>query len=153
MFSQIISLLALTGATTAASLHRRDSPASNVTVVSLEKTTNSTGGQGNVAIGGVLNPFGSIGAGCGINWNDGVAYGGGLQAGSDAFGLGGGFKITPTTLEVGTGIGLNPSNSSADVTFTGHTNGTFQLRFASSSPFACVPSNEEGSNVVVCTTY
>lgn len=76
MFSQIISVLALAGASTAASLQRRDFSASNVTVLSLDKKYNSTGGEGHVAIGGVLSPFGSIGAGCGVNWDNGVAYGG-----------------------------------------------------------------------------
>lgn len=76
MFSEIVGLLALSGASAAASIQQRVFPASNVTVVSLDKTTNSTGGEGHVAIAGVLSPFGNIGAGCGVNWDDGVAYGG-----------------------------------------------------------------------------
>lgn len=72
----MVGLLAIAGISTARSLRYRDFPASNVTVLSLDKTSNSTGGQANVAIGGVLNPFGSIGAGCGVNWDSGVAYGG-----------------------------------------------------------------------------
>lgn len=74
MFSQIVGLLALTGASTAASLRHRDFPASKVSVLPLDKTSDSAGGEGHVSIGGVLNPFGSIGAGCGVNWDSGVAY-------------------------------------------------------------------------------
>lgn len=76
MFTQIISLLALTGASTAAYLDRRNFPRNNVTVYSLDKSTNSTGGEAHTSIGGTLNPFGSIGAGCGVNWNNGAGYGG-----------------------------------------------------------------------------
>ena len=51
--------------------------ASNVTILSLGKTSNSTGGEGHVAAGGILQPFGSIGVGCGVNWDgDGKGYGG-----------------------------------------------------------------------------
>lgn len=96
---------------------------------------------------------------------------GGLNAGSKDFGLGGGYKVTPTTMEVGMGIGISkfsrdkedpdiitymllsdPSNSSANVNFKGSTNGTFELAFESTANFACVPSNSEGKYSVVCTT-
>lgn len=76
MLSGVLSLLALAGASSAASIQQRTFPASNVTVLAQGKTTNSTGGEAHVAIGGVLSPFGSIGAGCGVNWDNGVAYGG-----------------------------------------------------------------------------
>lgn len=78
MLSEFIGLLAFSGAFASATLQHRDFPASNVTVVSQDKTTNSTGGEANVAIAGTLSPFGSIGAGCGVNWDNGVAYGGRL---------------------------------------------------------------------------
>ena len=96
---------------------------------------------------------------------------GGLNAGSKDFGLGGGYKVTPTTMEVGMGIGISkfsgeaddldmatyvlssdPSNASANVNFKGSVNGTFELAFESTANFACVPSNSEGKYSVVCTT-
>lgn len=48
----------------------------NVTILSLGNTTNSTGGEGHVAAGGKLSPFGDIGVGCGVNWENEVGYGG-----------------------------------------------------------------------------
>ncbi|KAF9692012.1 hypothetical protein EKO04_010121 [Ascochyta lentis] len=69
--------------------------ANNVEITSLSKNITSTSGTGNVAAAGSLTPFGGIGVGCGINWQADVSYGGGIQAGSSDFGLGGGFNITP----------------------------------------------------------
>ena len=77
---------------------------------------------------------------------------GGLNAGSNDFGLGGGYSITPDTMEIGAGIGINPTNTSANVRFKGSVNGTFELRFESSREFACVPGSEEGKFSVVCRT-
>lgn len=51
-------------------------PVNNVTVTLLEKSSNATGGLGNMAASGTLSPFGSIGIGCGLNWKNGVSYGG-----------------------------------------------------------------------------
>ena len=78
---------------------------------------------------------------------------GGLNAGSKAFGLGGGYSITNETMSIGAGIGINPSNSSADFNFKGSTNGTFELRFKSSEDFECAPEKDkDGGKVVVCRT-
>lgn len=125
----------------------------NVTILSLGNTTNSTGGEGHVAAGGKLSPFGDIGVGCGVNWENEVGYGGGIDAGSSDFGLGGGWKITPTTLELGTGIGISSDNSSANVNFKGTTDGTFELRFESTAEFACgTPAKKDGKWSVICST-
>ena len=78
---------------------------------------------------------------------------GGVTAGSEAFGLGGGYKITPDTMEIGNGIGINGKyNETANVLFKGSTNGTFELKFESTANFACVPSNNGTVYSVVCTT-
>lgn len=47
-----------------------------VSITTLSKTSNSTGGTGQVAAAGTLAPFGGIGVGCGINWNSEQSYGG-----------------------------------------------------------------------------
>lgn len=69
-----VSLLAMAGASSAHYISRY--VPSNVTIVAQGKNFNTTGGEGHVAAGGILNPFGSIGVGCGVNWHDGVGYGG-----------------------------------------------------------------------------
>lgn len=70
-----LALIALVGAASAGLQYQ--GTASNVTIVSIGKSNNETGGEGFVAAGGRLDPFGAIGTGCGVNWQDGVAYGGG----------------------------------------------------------------------------
>lgn len=78
---------------------------------------------------------------------------GGLDAGSKDFGLGGGYRIENETISIGAGIGINPSNSSADFNLIGSTNGTFELSFRSSKDFTCVNSNfGNGTYAVVCKT-
>lgn len=70
-------------------------------------------------------------------------------------------KISPDMLvgqpanreAVGTGIGINgANNSTGNVNFKGSKNGTFELRFESTSMFACTPSNEGEKWVVTCST-
>lgn len=70
----LFAFVAFAGVATARLQYRGS--ASNVTILSIGKSNNSTGGEGFVAAGGKLSPFGDIGAGCGVNWQDGVAYGG-----------------------------------------------------------------------------
>ncbi|CZT14405.1 uncharacterized protein RCC_00382 [Ramularia collo-cygni] len=146
-----VTLLALTYYATASHLHPRQS-SGGVDINNLSKNVNGTSGTGDVSASGNLAPFGGIGVGCGINWAEGVSYGGGLQAGSSSFGLGGGYTIRPEEMEVGAGIGFTKTNSSASIQFTGSTNGTFGLTFSSSSPFVCIPSFEDGQHSVKCTT-
>ena len=71
-----LALIALTGVASARLQYRQSASASNVTILSIGKSNNATGGEGFVAAGGKLSPFGDIGAGCGVNWQNGVAYGG-----------------------------------------------------------------------------
>ncbi|EME47670.1 hypothetical protein DOTSEDRAFT_69581 [Dothistroma septosporum NZE10] len=151
--SLVMSLLALAGASSEHSIEARRTEGNNVTIVTLEKNYNSTGGSGSVAAAGALQPFGGIGIGCGIDWDDNVGYGGGLNAGSEAFGLGGGYTITPDTMEIGNGIGINGKhNATANVLFKGSTNGTFELRFESTAKFACVPWSNGTVYSVICST-
>ncbi|CAN9406627.1 unnamed protein product [Alternaria alternata] len=126
--------------------------ANDVDITSLDKNVTSTSGVGNVAAAGSLSPFGDIGVGCGINWQAGVSYGGGLTAGSSDFGLGGGFNITPEVLTVGAGLGLNSANVSANIQFTGAKNGSVELVFESSAPIVCTPGFKDGKSTVSCTT-
>ncbi|KAB2103853.1 hypothetical protein AG0111_0g7481 [Alternaria gaisen] len=126
--------------------------ANDVEITSLDKNVTSTSGVGNVAAAGSLTPFGDIGVGCGINWQAGVSYGGGLTAGSSDFGLGGGFNITPEVLTVGAGLGLNSANVSANIQFTGAKNGSVELVFESSAPIVCTPGFKDGKSTVSCTT-
>ncbi|KAF7194799.1 hypothetical protein HII31_03866, partial [Pseudocercospora fuligena] len=126
MFVLLLSLIAATAISATEIPYKSFS---NVTIVALGKSKNETGGEGHVAAAGILPPFGSIGVGCGVNWNT-------EKEGYGAFGLGGGYSITNETMSIGAGIGINPSNSSADFNFMGSTNGTFELRFKSTEDFA-----------------
>jgi hypothetical protein len=77
---------------------------------------------------------------------------GGLQAGSSDFGLGSGFTMTPQTITIGAGIGLNAANSSANIQFSGSKNGSVELVFESSAPIVCTPGTKDGKFVVSCRT-
>ncbi|SMR54011.1 unnamed protein product [Zymoseptoria tritici ST99CH_1E4] len=123
-----------------------------VEITTFGRSQNSTGGQAQVAAAGDLSPFGEIGVGCGINWQEDVSFGGGLQAGSSSFGLGGGYKIFPHSMEIGAGIGYTKSNASASITFQSSDDGSFQLTFTSTRAFACVPGNATTGYSVTCTT-
>lgn len=73
----LVTILALANFAFANHLHpRQSSSGATVDINTLSKTVNSTGGTGQVAAAGTLNPFGDIGVGCGINWAEGVSYGG-----------------------------------------------------------------------------
>ncbi|KAI2488198.1 hypothetical protein Ptr902_02331 [Pyrenophora tritici-repentis] len=125
-----------------------------VQITNLDKNATSTSGTGSVAAAGNLAPFGTIGVGCGINWESDVSYGGGLQAGSDVsdFGLGGGFTINPNNITIGLGVGLNAANASASVSFTGDKDGNVEFTFVSSSFVACTPGMKDGKSTVSCKT-
>lgn len=47
-----------------------------VEITTFGRSQNSTGGQAQVAAAGDLSPFGEIGVGCGINWQEDVSFGG-----------------------------------------------------------------------------
>ncbi|RMZ67933.1 hypothetical protein GMOD_00004014 [Pyrenophora seminiperda CCB06] len=128
---------------------RRDD---GVNITNLGKNVTLTSGTGNVAAAGTLAPFGKIGVGCGINWQDEVSYGGGLQAGSSNFGLGSGFTINPNNITIGLGIGMNAANTSASIKFTGGKNGNVEFTFESSSLIVCTPGTKDGKSVVTCKT-
>ncbi|KZM27257.1 uncharacterized protein EKO05_0001828 [Ascochyta rabiei] len=152
MVSQLI--LALTALQTLASAtpsnHRQRS--SGLAITSLAQTGNATNGTGNVAAAGTLPPFGDIGLGCGINWQSDVSYGGGLQAGSNDYGLGTGATVTPEAITIGVGIGLNAANASANIQFVGAKNGSFELVFESSAPLVCLQDKKNGTYSISCTT-
>ncbi|EOA86978.1 hypothetical protein ACJQWK_08791 [Exserohilum turcicum] len=126
--------------------------ASDVKITSLEQNGTSTQGIGNVAAAGNLTPFGGIGVGCGINWKADTSYGGGLQAGSKDFGLGGGFTIKPDSLEFSAGIGLNEAGVSANVQFAGGKDGSMQLSFNTSARIVCTPATEGQFTILTCKT-
>jgi len=75
---------------------------------------------------------------------------GGLNAGSRAYGLGGGFKITPENITIGLGIGINPANASANVQFSGTTTGHFELVLETSGELSCAPGTKDGKSVLTC---
>jgi hypothetical protein len=77
---------------------------------------------------------------------------GGLQAGSIDFGLGSGFTMTPDTVTISAGIGLNSANSSANIQFTGAKNGSFELVFESTAKITCSSGVKDGKSVVICKT-
>ncbi|KAL1793891.1 hypothetical protein ACET3X_007312 [Alternaria dauci] len=126
--------------------------ANDVDITALDKNVTSTSGAGNVAAAGNLTPFGDIGIGCGINWQAGGSYGGGLTAGSSDFGLGGGFNITRDVLTVGLGLGIDSANVSANIQFTGTKSGSVELVFESTAPIVCTPGFKDGKSTVSCTT-
>jgi hypothetical protein len=77
---------------------------------------------------------------------------GGLQAGSSDYGLGSGFTMTPESITIGAGIGLNTANVSANIQFTGAKNGSVELVFESSAPIVCTPGVMDGISIVSCRT-
>jgi hypothetical protein len=77
---------------------------------------------------------------------------GGLQAGSSDFGLGSGFTMTPGSIQIGAGIGMNTANASANIQFTGAKNGSVELVFESTSPIVCTPGMRDGKSIVSCKT-
>lgn len=76
---------------------------------------------------------------------------GGLQAGSDLFGLGGGYTITNTSMEIGAGMGFTQLNASASLNFVGYSNGTFEMEFSSSTPFECTQETKDGLQTMRCS--
>ncbi|EME80918.1 uncharacterized protein MYCFIDRAFT_57079 [Pseudocercospora fijiensis CIRAD86] len=129
---------------------RDDAAGGGVKITTLSKTSNATGGTGQVAAAGTLEPFGGIGVGCGINWNSKDSYGGGLQAGSKDFGLGGGAEIKPGSLHYGAGIGLNGVNATASFQLNATTEGVFGFAFSSTEKFACSSKLEKGMYSIDC---
>jgi hypothetical protein len=151
-------------------------PVYDVNIVNLSKRVNETSGEGSVAANGTLAPFKhDIGIGCGVNWQQGVSFGGkhassrspntlkrsilkrifstgGLQGGNEDFGLGGGFTLTPETQKVGLGLNFNKLNATAIVDISGNVNGTFEFEFASSIGFICVPTTRDNMQAFKCTT-
>ncbi|KXH41795.1 hypothetical protein CNYM01_08676 [Colletotrichum nymphaeae SA-01] len=155
MARSTLALLAVAGLASAGSLlaPRQDNetkPAVDITALS--KNVSATTGSGAVSAAGTLAPFGGIGVGCGINWAEGQSFGGGLQSGSEAFGLGGGFTITKDTMNIGLGIGINPINFNSSVSYEASTNGTVSLVFTSTSAIKCEETTVDGVKGVKCTS-
>jgi hypothetical protein len=60
--------------------------------------------------------------------------------------------MTPGTITIGAGIGLNSANASANINFTGSKNGSVELVFESTAPIVCTPGVKDGKSVVTCRT-
>ncbi|KAF1336151.1 Gpi transamidase subunit pig-u family protein, partial [Globisporangium splendens] len=122
-----------------------------VTIVDQSKNLTATGGTGNLAAAGSLEPFGGIGIGCGVNWEENGTFGGGLQAGSSSFGLGGGYTVSSDKLTMGMGIGVT-SIYNASVQLDVTTKGSVSFVFSSSGAFTCENTVVDGNNAIKCTS-
>ncbi|KAK1638656.1 hypothetical protein BDP81DRAFT_459341 [Colletotrichum phormii] len=143
MARSTFALLAVAGLASAGSLMapRQDNETkAAVDITALNKNVSATSGSGAVSAAGTLAPFGGIGVG------------GGLQSGSEAFGLGGGFTITKDTMNIGLGIGINPINFNSSVSYEASTNGTVSLVFTSTSAIKCEETTVDGVKGVKCTS-
>ncbi|CAG8983253.1 hypothetical protein HYALB_00002689 [Hymenoscyphus albidus] len=143
-----VVLLALLATASAGSLRPRQDE--GVKISQLNSNGTGTKGLGDISAAGTLEPFGSIGVGCGINWNKDVSYGGGVQAGSTDYGLGGGFTISPKNITIGLGIGLNGDGSNASIDFVALKEGTFELTFTTSKKVECKETQKDGNTVTTC---
>ncbi|KAK2049665.1 hypothetical protein LZ31DRAFT_572556 [Colletotrichum somersetense] len=151
MVRSICTLVALAGLASAGLAPRSDTPAVDITTLS--KNVSATSGTGAVSAAGTLEPFGKIGVGCGINWAESTSFGGGLQAGSDAFGLGGGFTVTEDTMTIGLGIGVNiPQSFNTSVSYVASTNGTAIVTFTSTKGVTCQETTVDGVKGFQCTS-
>ncbi|KXT01725.1 hypothetical protein AC578_2752 [Pseudocercospora eumusae] len=149
MLTTLLLLLAATSAS--ASVREENGGGAGVNITTLSKSSNATGGTGEVAAAGNLEPFGGIGVGCGINWDSlKETYGGGLQAGSKDFGLGGGAEIKADGLHYGAGIGLNGGNASVNFQMNATTEGSFGFSFGSTREFACSSRFVNGTYSIDC---
>ncbi|KAK2021758.1 hypothetical protein LX32DRAFT_646129 [Colletotrichum zoysiae] len=151
MVRSVCALVALAGLASAGLAPRSDTPAVDITTLS--KNVSATSGTGAVSAAGTLEPFGTIGVGCGINWAEGKSFGGGLQTGSDAFGLGGGFTVTEDTMTVGLGIGVNiPQSFNTSVSYVASRNGTASITFTSTKGVTCKETTVDGVKGFQCTS-
>jgi hypothetical protein len=60
--------------------------------------------------------------------------------------------MTPETITIGAGIGLNSANASANIQFMGSRNGSVELVFESTAPTVCTPGVKDGKFIVSCKT-
>ncbi|KAK1590223.1 uncharacterized protein LY79DRAFT_580163 [Colletotrichum navitas] len=151
MTRSIWTLIALAGLASAELAPRQAT--AGVDITTLNKNVSATSGTGAVSAAGTLGPFGAIGVGCGINWAEGKSYGGGLQSGSDSFGLGGGFTITEDTMTIGLGIGINgPQGFNTSVNYEASTNGSASVIFTSTKGVTCQETTVDGLKGFQCTS-
>lgn len=68
--------LAATVAILATSYAAASEEGGGVQIVALSKNVTATGGTGQLSAAGTLEPFGGIGLGCGINWEENSSFGG-----------------------------------------------------------------------------
>ncbi|EFQ27524.1 hypothetical protein CGRA01v4_04627 [Colletotrichum graminicola] len=149
MIHSIQTLIVLAGLASAELAPRQST--TGVDITALNKNVSATSGTGAVSAAGTLAPFGAIGVGCGVNWAEGQSYGGGLQSGSDSFGLGGGFTITEDTMNIGLGIGINgPQGLNTSVTYQASTNGTASIIFTSTKGVTCQETTVDGLKGFQC---
>ncbi|KZL78727.1 hypothetical protein CT0861_03749 [Colletotrichum tofieldiae] len=158
MVSLIFTVLGLVGLASTELLGPRQDAVNNETkvvvdITALNKNVSATSGTGAVSAAGTLKPFGGIGVGCGINWAEGKSYGGGLQSGSESFGLGGGFTITEETMTIGLGIGVNgPLSFNTSVNYEASTNGSASVIFTSTNEIKCQETTVNGLKGFQCTS-
>ncbi|KAF4827321.1 hypothetical protein CGCTS75_v008345 [Colletotrichum tropicale] len=152
MVNSFVKLFAFAGLASAGILSPRQNTTPAVDITALTKNVTATSGTGAVSAAGTLSPFGGIGVGCGINWAEGQSFGGGLQSGSDSFGLGGGFTITKDTMNIGLGIGINPIKFNSSVNYEASTNGTVTMTFTSTTAIKCEETTVDGVKGVKCTS-
>ncbi|KAJ0164367.1 hypothetical protein CTA2_1168 [Colletotrichum tanaceti] len=146
--------------------------AAAVDITSLNRNVSTTSRTGAVSAAGTLEPFGGVGVGCGINWAEGESYGekwqklmrrlanvvltGGLQSGSESFGLGGGFTITEKTMTIGLAIGvhgpLNFNTTPTSVDYEASTNGSASVIFTSTKEIKCKETTVNGLKGFRCTS-
>ncbi|KAK2003962.1 hypothetical protein LX36DRAFT_745122 [Colletotrichum falcatum] len=151
MARSIWTLVVLAGLASAGVAPRQN--AAGVDITTLNKTVEATSGTGEVSAAGTLAPFGQIGVGCGVNWEEGQSYGGGLQSGSDSFGLGGGFNITEDKMTIGLGIGLVGSQGlNTSVNYEVSTNGSATITFTSTKGLTCQQTTINGLEGFQCTS-
>ncbi|KAK6838007.1 hypothetical protein PG987_006288 [Apiospora arundinis] len=127
------------------------SAASTVKVNTAGSNGTTSNGTGSLSASGTLAPFGDIGVGCGINWAEGTSFGGGLQAGSPAFGLGGGYTISTSNMTIGLGTGNVKTKTKADLAMTLGYDGAAEFKITYSGKMSCQEGTDaSGATVFTC---
>ncbi|KAK7960738.1 hypothetical protein PG988_011952 [Apiospora saccharicola] len=152
MRSYSLSLVLLCCAASSGMAAPSASASSSVKVNTIGSNGTVSNGSGSLSASGSLAPFGDIGVGCGINWAEGTSFGGGLQAGSPAFGLGGGYTISAKNMTIGLGTGNTKTNTKADLALTLGYDGAAEFKITYSGKLSCKEgADASGATVFTCT--